>query len=158
MNKLKSFYKSNRIYVILMGIGIFCICLILGALALYFMNQLKSNEYGNRLSGIENILISDKTKNSIQETIKENTKVSKVGVRIQGKIIYIDAEVTDGTVEEMQNLAVKSLDNLSDDEKDYYDISYIFIKKYDTEDTTFPLMGYKKAGEIIISWAKSSMD
>ena len=55
MGKLKGFYKNNRIYCIMMAISIFCIALIGVAFLVYFINQTKTDAYGDRLNGIENV-------------------------------------------------------------------------------------------------------
>ena len=155
MKKLKGFYKNNRIYCILMGISILCLAVIALILALYFINQTKSSVYGNRLNGIENATISDSHKNEIIEFITSFKNVEKASVNIKGKIIYINTYLKSGKVEDAQNIAIKSLEKLTEDEKNFYDINFSFVRETtDEEDTTFPLMGYKKSNEAIISWKK----
>lgn len=157
MKKLQKFYNTNRIYVILMSIGLFCILLIIGALILYFTSQLNNNVYGNRLVGKENILISKEKENEVIKIFTDDSKVVDISIRIQGKIIYLDIILKEGTVSDAQSLAIKALEIFSDDEKEFYDISYSFAKDKSAEkDPTFPIMGYKKSNNTIISWAKTS--
>ena len=157
MKKLKGFYKNNRIYCILMGISILCISLIAVMFLLYFINQTKSDVYGNRLSGIENVEITKEHKDEIISFIDEQEIVEKSTINIKGKIIYINVYLKDGKVDDAQSLAIKILEKLTEDEKDFYDINYTFIKESEKgdEETSFPIMGYKKSDKTIISWTKA---
>ncbi len=154
MKKLKTFYHNNRIYCILMGVSILCLALIAAAFVLYFVNQTKGDVYGNRLNGIESVIINDQHKNEIISFFTEQEIVEKTSLNIKGKIIYINVYLKSGKVEDAQSLAIKSLEKLTEDEKNFYDVNYTFVKENDKEDTTFPIMGYKKSDKTIISWTK----
>lgn len=156
MKKIKEFYKNNRIYCILMGIGIFCVALIAIAFVSYFVNQTKGDTYGNRLVGIENVKITDTHKTELINQIKQDKKVDKVSVNIKGKIIYINIYLNEGKYEDAQNIAIKSLEALTTDEKDFYDINFTFAKTKKEENSVFPVMGYKKSDATIISWTKAN--
>lgn len=153
MKKLKGFYQNNRIYCILMGISILCLALIAVAFLIYFINQTKSDVYGNRLNGIENIPISEDEKNAAKTFLDEQEIVDKSNINIKGKIIYINIYLKDGKVEDAQGLAIKTLEKFTEDEKNFYDINFIFVKE-NSDDATFPIMGYKKSDKTIISWSK----
>lgn len=151
MNKLKRFYRNNRIYCILMGISVFCIALICVIAVMYFVNQTQKSNYGNRLNGIESVYISDEHKDEVIKEINDNGKISKVSINVKGKIIYINVYLEDGKPSDAQALAIKALGVFSDDEKDYYDINFSFVKE---GDSGFTIMGYKKSDATIISWTK----
>lgn len=151
MNKIKKFYKNNRVYCILMGISIFCIALICVLGVGYFINQTKNSVYGNRLNGIDSVIISDEHKNEVIDAIKENGNVSKAVINVKGKIIYINVYLEDGKIDDAQSLAIKSLNCFTDDEKEFYDINFSFVKE---GDNGFTIMGYKKSDAAIISWTK----
>ena len=155
MGKIKGFYQNNRVYCILMAVGIFCLALIAAAIVLYFINQTKTDEYGNRLNGIENVQITKEHKQEIANYIKENEKVESVTINIKGKMIYITTILTEGKYEDAQNIAIKSLDKLTEDEKNFYDINFIFDRS-GTETSIFPIMGYKKSDATIITWTKEN--
>lgn len=155
MGKLKGFYQNNRVYCILMAVSIFCLALIAAAVVFYFINQTKNDVYGNRLNGIESVTITNEHKNEIIDYIKENEKVESVVLNVKGKIIYISIFLTDGKYEDAQNIAIKSLDKLTEDEKNYYDINFIFDRNSE-ENTIFPIMGYKKSDATIITWTKEN--
>ena len=155
MKKLKGFYKNNRIFVILMGVAIFCIAIIASAFLYLVLTQNQGNLYGNRLNGIETVEISKTRLTELETTIKEDSKVAKVTCKIKGKIIYINIYLNEGKATDAKNIAIKSLEFFTDDEKSFYDISYI-VSKDDIEDVTFPIMGYKKSDNTIISWTNYS--
>ena len=153
MKKLKKFYKNNRIYCILMGISLFCLALIAMLFVVYFVNQTRNDTYGNRLNGIESMEISDSEKDEIVNVIKESDKVDKATVNIKGKIIYVNVYLLDGNRDLANSIAVKVLNTLNEEKKDFYDINFSFNKD---DDEAFPFMGYKKSDATIISWSKVS--
>ena len=155
MKKLKGFYHNNRIYCILMGVSILCLLLIAVAFILYFVNQTNSDVYGNRLNGIESVAISKQHKEEIISFLEEQEIIEKATVNIKGKVIYINVYLNKGKVADAQSIAIKTLEKLTEDEKNFYDINYTFVKQTaDSEDISFPIMGYKKSDKTIISWTK----
>ena len=145
MKKLKGFYQNNRIYCILMIVSIVCIILIASAFVYYFIEQTRTDVYGKRLYGIESVKISDDKQKEIEGKIKENEKISKVTFDLKGKIIYLTIELKEGTTEDAQAIAIKSLEYLSTEEKEFYDINFIFTNTAEDDNAKFfPLMGYKK--------------
>ncbi len=155
MKKLKGFYHNNRIYCILMGVSLLCIILIVAAFLMFFVHQTKNDAYGSRLNGIESVEISKEHKDEILSFINEQEIVEKSSINIKGKIIYVNVYLKSGKVDNAQSLAVKILEKLSEDEKNFYDINFTFVKESE-EDTTFPIMGYKKSDKTIISWTKAN--
>lgn len=153
MKKLKKFYKNNRIYCILMSISLFCLAIIVMLFGIYFINQTNNDIYGNRLNGIESMEISDSKKDEIVNVIKESDKVDRASINIKGKIIYVNVYLIDGNRDLANSIAVKVLNVLDDDMKDFYDINFAFNKD---DDDAFPFMGYKKSDATIISWSKVS--
>lgn len=153
MRKIKKFYKNNRIYCILMGVSLFCLAIIAMLFVIYFVNQSKNDVYGNRLNGIESMEISDNEKEEIISAIKENDKVDKATVNIKGKIIYVNVYLLEGNRDVANSIAVKVLNALDDEKKDFYDLNFSFNKD---DDEAFPFMGYKKSDATIISWSKVS--
>lgn len=153
MRKIKKFYKNNRIYCILMGVSLFCLAIIAMLFVIYFVNQSKNDVYGNRLNGIESMEISDNEKEEIISAIKENDKVDKATVNIKGKIIYVNVYLLEGNRDVANSIAVKVLNALNDEKKDFYDLNFSFNKD---DDEAFPFMGYKKSDATIISWSKVS--
>ena len=156
MKKLKGFYKNNRVFVILMGIAIFCLAVIISAFVYIVLSQNTGDLYGNRLNGIETVEIAKTRLTELEKTIKEDEKVEKVTSRIKGKIIYINIYIKEGKGTDAKNIAIKSLEFFTEDEKAFYDISYSLNKTGDVDDVTFPIMGYKKSDNTIITWTNYS--
>lgn len=140
-----------------MIVSIVCIILIASAFVYYFIEQTRTDVYGKRLYGIESVKISDDKQKEIEGKIKENEKISKVTFDLKGKIIYLTIELKEGTTEDAQAIAIKSLEYLSTEEKEFYDINFIFTNTAEDDNAKFfPLMGYKKSDATLISWIKQS--
>ena len=95
---------------------------------MFFVNQTKNDSYGNRLTGIENVEITKEHKDEIVAFLGEQEIVEKATIDIRGKIIYINIYLKSGKVDDAQSLAIKTLDKLTEDEKNFYDINYTFTK------------------------------
>lgn len=150
--KLKSFYKNNRVYSILMIISIICIIAILVGVVLYFVGQTNKDKYGNRLNGIESVQIKDDKISEIESKISENELVKETNVSISGKLIYITITLNTGKHSDSESIAQSSLELFSEEEKSFYDIQYI-VENLDKEiEENFPVMGYIKAGNSVIKW------
>ena len=150
--KLKSFYKNNRVYSILMIISIICIVAILVGVVLYFLGQTSKDKYGNRLEGIEKIEIKESKLNDIEKKITENELVKSTDAIIRGKLVYITITLNTGTHADAESIAQSSLDLFSEEEKAFYDIQYIVYNADDSTEENFPIMGYIKAGSSVIKW------
>ena len=150
--KLKSFYKNNRVYSILMIISIICIVAILVGVVLYFLGQTSKDKYGNRLEGIEKVEIKESKLNDIEKKITENELVKSTDAVIRGKLVYITITLNTGTHADIESIAQSSLDLFSEEEKAFYDIQYIVDNKDDEIEENFPVMGYIKAGNSVIKW------
>ncbi|MDD2505269.1 MAG: hypothetical protein PHF21_03215 [Bacilli bacterium] len=156
MKKLKGFYNNNRVFVILMGIVIFCLAIIAVSFIYVIISQNNGDLYGNRLNGIETVKITDDRLSKLHESILKDKQVEKVSSRIKGRIIYINIYVKEGKVKDASKIAIDSLDFFTEDEKAFYDISYSLLKNDDKEDASFSVMGYKKSDSTIISWTNFS--
>lgn len=135
MKKIKKFFKEHRIFTMLMAIVIVCLVLIITVLINVFYMGNGSNKYGNRLEGIENVQISDSRQSDFENNIANNEKVKKVDIRVQGKIVYITMQIEPGIkIEEAKSIALKTLDEFSDEEKLFYDFNFT-LKQNSTENS-----------------------
>lgn len=151
---IRKFYKNNRIYCILMIISMFCIILMGSSVIFYFVNQSRTSPYGNRLDDIANHDLGT-TLDDLRQFYSEQTGVLNVkDVRLQGKTIYISVEVEENMKnEEIQNIATSSLAKISDDNKNYYSLQFIF-----TRNNLNAYSGSKGPNSPTITWAKFSYD
>lgn len=153
MKKIVKFYRNNRIYCILMLVSLICLISIGTGVVVYFVDQATSDKYGNRLEDIDNYDVKDDL-DKMSAYFKDTKGVESSNVRLQGKIIYCDIEVKkDMKNSEVESIATKSLDNISDDNKSFYDIQFIFKR-----DNLNPYMGSKSSSKSIISWTNYSFD
>lgn len=156
IKKLKSFYKRNRVFSILMIISIVCIIAIVVGLCTYFLGQTSKDKYGNRLDNIKDIKISADKQEEIKASISSKESVKKANIDIKGKLIYITIVLSTGTHKDSESIAQSVLELFDEEIRNNYDIQYIF----DNEDTNvtenFPVMGYIKAGNSAIKWTKYS--
>ena len=151
--KLRTFYKNNRIYCILIMISLACLLLLGIGVICYFIGQATSSSYGNRLDNIDQYKVDNELK-ELEAFYKSSEGVKSASVRLQGKIIYVDVEMDDAkTNEDIQNIATSSLVKLTDDQKSFYDIQFIF-----TRSKLHPYFGSKAHSNTIITWANYKID
>lgn len=155
---MKKFYKENRVFVILMGIALVCIAIIVGLLANYVVKSSTNDMYGNRLDGIKDVEITNQKVTEMQESILKMAKVQDVVINIHGKIVNFNIDFSnDATLEEVKNTSISCLDLLEEGHKNFYDLQFIITQsKNDDSDSSFPILGYMKAGRTTISWSNNA--
>ena len=152
IDKLKDFYKRNRVYSILMIVSIICVVAILIGVIFYFLGQTSKEKYGNRLEGLEKIKISEKNQKELEKKSSENELVNKTEINIKGRLIYINIEMNSGNHEDAEAISQSIYDLFSEKEKSNYDIQFIVDNKNKEEKDNFPIMGYIKKGNSSIKW------
>ena len=136
------FVKKHKIGVITVGIVLLIIVLLLVFIGT-LMPDTKKSSWGNRTKDIAKYPISDEVINKTTDTLKAHTSVTEVTYRLSGrKMIFTITVDTGVTRAKSESLVSDILENLSDDIKGYYDIE-VNYKSVDSEDTTYPFMGYK---------------
>ncbi|MBR5370465.1 MAG: hypothetical protein IK137_04100 [Bacilli bacterium] len=151
MKKVLKFTKKYSHTIV--GIIILVFIVVLGVFAknFFFPNDAEAY-YGTRLEGIDKIKITSKRMEEIKGRFNGSAK--STSVRVQGRIIYINVKVNDDVdTDTAKYLSDLSLEKLSDDEKAYYDIQFIF--KSDVDKDHFPIIGYKHHTKSGISWTKN---
>ena len=154
MKKIGKFLKEHRIFTMLMAIVIVCFVLIMTVLINVFGGfGDDSNKYGNRLEGIEKVEISQKKQDDFESNIANNEKVKSVDILIQGKIVYITMMIEPNVVlEEAESIALKSLDEFTEEEKSFYDFNYT-LKQLATENSDgFIISGAKNKNGTKLIW------
>ncbi len=150
---MKKYFKENKTLFILIVIAIVCIIVSIVLLFKYFYFGNGGSNYGDRLDGIENVLITDEKQNEVASKIQENSIVESADVRITGK--RVDIRIVFGekaSLIDAEGVALKSLDNFSDEEKSFYDFEYT-LKQNATEKTEgFLIMGAKNVNGSNLVW------
>jgi len=131
---------------------LFLAMLIIGVFAVlkFLYPDSRKDEYGNRLIGIEDVVIEDKTVDEIKDKISANEFVTKVSYILKGKLINFTIEVVQNTDKNTAKTLVNNITEVFNTEiKEFYDIQVLIIEKQEkTEEETeknsnYPIFAYK---------------
>lgn len=115
------FFKKYKLYIIIAIIISILLLMFLFVKQFLYSNDLAAM-YGNRLSGINEVVIEDGKLDSVSKKIKSNEHINITNVDIRGKIIYIymnvSSELSSDKAKEILNEAFKLF---SEDEVAFYD-------------------------------------
>lgn len=152
---MKKFYKENRVFSILMLVALTSLIIIAVFFLLYFFKGQSSNKYGNRLDGINAVKITSKTLTEYKNKLTAEPGVEGAEANIQGKIVYVIIDISkESGANTGVNAALKTINNFSEKELEYYDFNFIINKKDKDEAEIFPIMGYKKSTSASIIWTR----
>ena len=143
--------KNKKIKYILIVVSILVVIALLVFLALKILFPMKGNKYGTRLDGIENVPIEENTIQSMKDSIQANPNVSNVEYHLSGRTINIMFTVSELALTDAKAISNVVLDNLSDAQKQFYDIQ-IFIKN-SQEVEGFPAIGYRHRTSTKFTWS-----
>lgn len=149
MKKIWKFIVDNRIYIVLLLFILFA-GFVFVTMKAYLDPEDEYAVYGNRLDGIENVLITDTRKNEVIYFIKEDENITDASIVLQGKIINISIKSGNkkNTIDKMKEKGTEIIKKFSDEEIAFYDFQF-FIKN---EEANYNLMGYKNKKKDEISW------
>ena len=94
----------------------------------------------------------------IEDNLEAMDEVVDAGVRVQGKIIYINLEFSRETsLDRAKEIANETLNKFSDEEKSFYDFGYFLtqVPVEENSDKGFVVTGSKNSKLETISWIKS---
>ena len=153
MEKIKKWFKKNKgLSIVLLLTLILLIFIIVIFVKLLVGNS--SDKYGSRLEGIYDVVISSETYDGVESEIKDTGLVENVSVRLQGKIVYTTIVLkSDTSKDKAKEIASNTLDNYSDEEKNFYDFS--FFLKWEGEESDTVITGNKHSKLDSISWVNS---
>lgn len=143
---MKKLWKSNRVVFVLVIILIICFIAIC-SVALTFFYSKDTNEYGNRLNGIEKHPISSELKSNYKETLLANESVKSVEFNTKGRIIYVNIKFDENiSLDNAKKLVEDNLSIFSEDILSYYDLQFILSSD------NFTIMASKNVASEKISW------
>lgn len=143
---MKKLWKSNRVVFVLVIILIVCFIAIC-SVALTFFYSKDTNEYGNRLNGIEKHSISSELKSNYKETLLANESVKSVEFNTKGRIIYVNIKFDENiSLDNAKKLVEDNLSLFSEDILSYYDLQFILSSD------NFTIMASKNVASEKISW------
>lgn len=146
-----NFIKKNKILV-----TILIVIFIIIALTIIYIYSYKTNlnKYGNRLNGIEDVLIADSKIVSIKEKILSNNSCNKIEYKLDGKIIKFFIDVKPETDElTLESLFNSILDGFSESEKSFYDFE-IFVT---STSKSYPVIAYKHRNNEVFSISRKEV-
>lgn len=150
---MKKFYNEHRVFTILMAIAIVCLILVATVLIKCFYSGGNKGKYGDRLEGIEAVEINNSKISDIETKIKTDQIVKSAKITITGKIVYFDLTFSSETsLVEAQSVALKSLDNFSDEEKAFYDFHFTLKQESTAESDGFLIEGAKNKNGSGLVW------
>lgn len=153
MKKIKQFYKEHRVFTILMAIVIVCVVLIATVLVQCFYVGNGDDKYGNRLEGIEKYEISESRQSDFENNIANNKKVKNADIIITGKIIYITMQFEENVdLVEAESIALKSLENFSEEEQNFYDFNFTLKENSSKKSSGFIISGAKNKNGSGLVW------
>lgn len=154
MKKILKWIKKNTgLFIVFLLTFILFIFVLVILVKLLIGNS--SGNYGNRLDGIDDVVISDETYEGVKEEIIDSELASDVSIRLQGKIIYTTIVLNSDTgISKAKQLASSTLDNYTEEELSFYDFSF-FLKWENEEDGDTVITGNKHHDLDSITWIKS---
>lgn len=140
-----NFIKKHKILIVF--VLILFIILVLSTIYIYSYKNNK-DKYGNRLNGIENVIISNDTVENVKQTVLNNNNCISVSYKLDGKLIKLFIEVKPETDElSLESVFNLVLDQFSESEKAFYDFE-IFVT---SDSDMYPLIAYKHRNNDIFS-------
>lgn len=153
LSKIKNWIKKNKGFTVIIVLALVLI-IILGVIFIRLLGGNSSNKYGNRLDGIEEVKITKKVYDGVEEEVMATEAASKVTTRLQGKIVYTTIVLKSDTgVDKAKEIASNTLDNYSEQQLKYYDFS--FFLKWEKEDGIVVITGNKHNNMDSITWVRS---
>lgn len=155
MNKIKNWVMKNKALAIVVILAI-VLFIMLVIIMVGLLVGGSSNKYGDRLDGIDEVLIDSKTYDEVKEEILGTDLVEDASIRLQGKIVYTTIILkSDTTSDKAKEIASNTLDNYSKEELSFYDYSFFLEWKGDDGNTV--ITGNKHHNLDAISWVKSQV-
>ena len=149
---MKNFIKNNKVTVVAFIICVIFVIFVFAIKLTFFPDEGKAI-YGDRLEGIEEVEITTKQQDNIISSLEEKAEVKEVSCDIAGRILNVLITVNDDVeLDPAKALTSSITDVLKEDQLGYYDIQ-VFISK-DSEDTRFPIIGYKHQNKDEFTWTK----
>ncbi len=145
-NKLVNELKQNKYTTIVFFIFLF---LFLIGWLIFGLVMPKNGEpvYGNRLDGIEEVKVTNDEKDKLVTELEKRKYVNKASVHVNGKIINVLVETTNGTkVGTAKTLKKVVLEGFSKDQLSFYDIQLFLTNEISTA-KGYPAIGYKNSND-----------
>lgn len=129
-----NFINKHKGLSIIFGLAIILFIILLVIFISLFTGGSKS-KFGNRLDGIEEVKLSGKFLNEIENELEENENVVDANVGIVGKRLSIQFEISSGDLKDTaKEIANATLSKFSEDELEFYELGYIINWTIETDE------------------------
>lgn len=147
-----NFIKKHKVLVIVLTL-VFII--MVSSIIMYICSyQQNKDKYGNRLNGIESVIITDNKIVNIKQKILDNINCKKMYYKLDGKIIKFFLDVAEETDElTLESIFNSILEEFSDEEKDFYDFE-IFVT---SNSKSYPIIAYKHRNNEVFSISRKEV-
>lgn len=147
------FFKRNKVTVI---IGtIFLVIMIAAGIALVKLvyPDSKKDLYGNRLDGIEEVLIEDVKIEEIKQSLTDTGKVNTVTYDLKGRLVNFIVDVKKD-IDKVTSRALtdKILTSFTEEQKNFYDFQVFLTSVEDETSEIYPMIGYKHKTTVNFVW------
>lgn len=146
--------RKNKVFILIVILFI----LVLGGIVVVttLLPSYNTSIYGNRLNGIEEVPIDQNLQDKFVRLMKEETYVTSVTPHVSGKIFYLVIHVEPNTNRDTVKAKITTLlDELSDEQKKFYDIQILIGLKNDETSDLYPVIGYKNANNEVLVWSNN---
>ena len=137
------FIKRHMFKLILLVVFLVVFVVTLVAFLKLLYPDSRKDVYGNRLAGIENVLISNQVITEIKDKISASEFVLEVEHLLKGRlldfIIYVNA---DANKNDAKKIVANITQTLSNEITSFYDIEVIILEDKE-ESTNYPIFAYK---------------
>ena len=142
--------KKKSMWIIGSLVAILFVAVVAVAVKIIFFPS-GNGVYGNRLEGIENYAISSDKIEEVKTQALENKECKNISYKLQGKIMKFFIEVSGDTgVTSAQRIGDNIIDNFSETELGYYDVTIYVTSEEESEQ--YPMIGYKSKNKTAITW------
>ena len=152
MDNVKNFIKNHKI--ITTFIVLFIILIIATIIVYQIMFTYKED---SRLYGKKEVEISSSSQKTIKENLEKKDEFNSVNINIVTREITFTIDVKEDTDKKYaKDLSEDILKELSDEEKEYYDVQIIYTcKECQDEESGYPFIGYKNNSSDSIVWSNN---
>jgi len=149
---MKKFIKTHKAETIIASICLLMVIFILIFIKIFFLADSGDN-YAGRLDGIEKVKINNDKLEKIKTEIKKENGIISTDSNLEGRIInFLITVESDQNIDNMKSKAIIIMDNLSNKEKEFYDIQIYLVTKEKSE--IYPNIGYQSKGSSNIVWVR----
>lgn len=150
---LMKIFKKGLVSKIIIIIIIVVLSTSLILLTKLFFPKFGDPVYGNRLDGIEEVTLDVNRLADIKNTIINQKEVNNAILNIKGTLINIIIDVkVDIDVVTAKTVGTKAVTLFSSAEQNFYDIQVFITQSIETEETQYPLIGYKNKLSPSLVW------